>query len=215
MLAAAVTEHYDPDERDFRLRVALETADGGRALRALFARFRGSAIDREIEAKVSREVVITHDGRLLFAYAADRAALDTARRAIEEVLRADGLRASMDVSHWDERIDAWRQIDPPPPTTQEQQAADAAERDAETIDTRMLVASSGKAIRAELEQSLLRWAEELGIECTIVEHPHLLTTQVAFTVTGPRRKLDEFAKGLAAEEVASLRAEREVMLSPL
>jgi hypothetical protein len=38
---------------------------------------------------------------------------------------------------------------------------------------------------------------------------------VAFTVTGPRRKLDEFAEGLRAEELATMRAERTVMLSPL
>ena len=43
----------------------------------------------------------------------------------------------------------------------------------------------------------------------------LLTTQVAFTVTGPKRKIDEFAQGLNADELATIRAERAVMLSPL
>jgi hypothetical protein len=38
---------------------------------------------------------------------------------------------------------------------------------------------------------------------------------VAFSVTGPRRKIDEFAEGLRAEELATMRTERGVMLSPL
>jgi hypothetical protein len=62
---------------------------------------------------------------------------------------------------------------------------------------------------------MLDWADKLGLQCQIVEHPHLLTTQVAFTVTGPKRKIDEFSEGLNAEEVATMRTERAVMLSPL
>ncbi len=209
-----MTEHYDPDERDCRLQVELDVGDTARSLDGLLGRLRGPGIDRQIEERVSHDVVITHDGKLLFAYAADEATLRTARSAIEDVLRGDGVRASMRVSHWDERCDAWRQTDPPP-AAEEQGAEGADERDAETIETRMLVASSGKMVRAELEQSMLSWADELGITCEIVEHPHLLTSQVGFTVTGPKRKLDEFSQGLTAEEQATIRTERAVMLSPL
>ena len=92
---------------------------------------------------------------------------------------------------------------------------DAADHDAEAIETRTMVASAGKLIRAQLEQSMRDWADRLGVECKIVEHPHLLTTQVGFTVTGPRRRIDEFAQGLAAEERATIRTETAVMLSPL
>jgi hypothetical protein len=53
------------------------------------------------------------------------------------------------------------------------------------------------------------------VQCKVFEHPHLLKTQVGFTVTGPKRKLDEFAQGLKAEERAIVRTERAVMLSPL
>lgn len=53
------------------------------------------------------------------------------------------------------------------------------------------------------------------MQCKVFEHPHLLKTQVGFTVTGPKRKLDEFAHGLQAEERAVFRTERAVMLSPL
>jgi hypothetical protein len=70
-------------------------------------------------------------------------------------------------------------------------------------------------IRAEFEQSMREWADRLGLECTIVEHPHILRTQVAFTVTGPKGKIDEFARGLRAEEWETIRAERWVVASPL
>jgi hypothetical protein len=75
------------------------------------------------------------------------------------------------------------------------------------------VASSGKLLRVELEQSMLDWAQRLGIECSIVEHPHLLTTQVAFTVTGPRQKLQEFSRGLTEGELTSIRAENWLTVS--
>jgi hypothetical protein len=83
------------------------------------------------------------------------------------------------------------------------------------VETRTMVASAGKLIRATFDQSMLDWAERLGLQCELIEHPHLLTTQVAFTVTGPKRKIDEFAEGLKAEELATMRAERGVMLSSL
>lgn len=60
-----------------------------------------------------------------------------------------------------------------------------------------------------------RWAQELGLRLSIHEHRHLLTYQVLFEVTGPRCKIDEFAAGLNAEEHATMRTERMVMLSPL
>jgi hypothetical protein len=70
-------------------------------------------------------------------------------------------------------------------------------------------------VRAEVEQTMREWAAKLDLRCELIEHPHLLTTQVAFTVTGPKRKIDEFAQSLRAEELATMRTERAVMLSPL
>jgi hypothetical protein len=49
----------------------------------------------------------------------------------------------------------------------------------------------------------------------VEEHPHLLTTQVGFTVTGPTRKIEEFASALNAEGVATLRMDWAVLLSPI
>ncbi len=202
------------EDQNWRLKAELDTADTRSALDHLLGRVRRPDVEQEAGAAVGHDVVITHDGKLLFAYAETESALAGARIAIESVLRSDGVGASICVSHWDEQLDEWRQTDPPL-TGEAKRIDDAAVRDAEAIETRTMVASSGKYIRAEFEQSLRDWADKLGLECTLVEHPHLLTTQVAFTVTGHKRKVDEFAQGLKAEEHATMRTERAVMMSPL
>ena len=97
--------------------------------------------------------VITHDGKLLFAYAASQAGLTAARSAIENVLLHDGIEAGLRVSHWDDELDSWRQTDPPV-TPQEQLDEEAADRDADAIETRTLVATlwqghPGSRIRAD------------------------------------------------------------------
>ncbi len=206
--------HASAGEQDWRMEAELDVAEARGALHELIGRLRGPDMVKEIEATVPRDVVITHDGKLLFAYAADEATLAAARSAIEGVLQRDGIGASVRVSYWDDELEKWRQTDPPL-SAQEQQLEDAAERDADAIETRTLVVSSGKMIRVEFEQSIREWADRLGLECSIVEHPHLLTTQLAFTVTGPKRKIDEFSRGLRAEEWATIRTEGSVMLSPL
>lgn len=204
----------DWDHEDWRLQAELDIAEQRPALERLVAHLRPPTFVRELQSSVPHDVVITHDGKLLFAYAADETPLKQARAAIESTLRHDGIGSLIRVSHWDHELDAWRQIDPPLTAT-EAHARETSDRDAETVETRTLVASAGKMIRAEFEQSLREWADKLGVRCTLVENPHLLTTQVGFTVTGSRRKLDEFAQGLAAEERAIIRTERTVMMSPL
>ena len=203
-----------PEDQDWRLKAELDAVNTRGALDRLLGRVRGPDVIEQAGAAVPHDVVITHDGKLLFAYAADEAALTAARRAIEGVLERDGVKASIYVSHWDEQLDDWRQTDPPP-SGEALRIENATERDGEQVETRTMVVSSGKLIRAEVEQTMRDWAERLGLGCEIVEHPHLLTNQLAFTVTGPKRKVDEFAQGLKAEELATMRAEREVMLSPL
>lgn len=202
------------EEQDWRLQAELDVPDTGGALRALIGRLRGSDMVKEIEERVPHDVVITHDGKLLFAYAADESTLSAARGAIETVLADDGIAASMRVSRWDDELNQWLRIDPPL-SAAEQAVAQAAKVDGEAVETRTLVASSGRQVRSEFEQTMTVWADKLGLRCEIVEHPHILSTQVAFTVTGPRRKLDEFAQGLKAAEWQTIRTERQVMLSPL
>lgn len=201
-------------EQDWRLQVELDVGDARRALHGLIARLRGPDVVKEVQATVPHDVVITHDGELLFAYASEQATLAAARIAIEAVLQRDGIGATVRMSRWDDEFDRWQQTDPPA-TAEEKRTQEAADRDADRIETRTMVATSGKLVRAEFEQSMLDWAAKLGLECKIIEHPHLLTTQVGFTVTGPKRKIDEFSQGLSAEGWAAVRAETGVMLSPL
>jgi hypothetical protein len=202
------------EDQDWRLKAELEIEHRRGALDRLIGRVREPDVIKEVGEAVPHDVMITHDGNLLFAYAATKTALTSARSAIEAVLRRDGIKASVYVSHWDEDVDRWLQVDPPL-SGEEQRIEDAAVRDAEALETRTMVVSTGKLIRSEVEQTMRGWAEKLGLECELIEHPHLLTSQIAFTVTGPKRRIAEFADGLKAEELATIRTEREVILSPL
>jgi hypothetical protein len=201
-------------EQDWRLKAELDAVDTRSALDRVLGRVHGPDVVKEVGAAVGHDVVITHDGKLLFAYAASEAALTGARSAIENVLQRDSVNASIVVSHWDDDLDEWHQTDPPL-SGEAKRIDDDARRDANTVESRTLVASSGKEIREEFERSMVAWAEQLGLEYEVLEHPHTLTSQLAFTVTGPKRKIDEFAQGLRAEEIATMRTERSVMLSPL
>ncbi len=202
------------NDKDWRLEAELDIEQPRATLGSLLARLRASDVAAELERAVADDVVITHDGRLLFAYAADASKLASARSAIETTLHDDGIDARVRISHWDDELDDWRQTDPPLAAA-ELSARQADDRAALAQQTRTLVASVGREIRAEFEQSLRNWAQELGIECEVVEHPHLLTTQVAFEVSGPRRKVDEFVQGVRAEERATIRTDIGVMTSPL
>jgi hypothetical protein len=202
------------EDQDWRLTAELDAADRRGALDRLLGRVRGPDVVEEIEAALPHDVVITHDGKLLFAYASTKDEIEAARRVIEQVLQPDGIDAKILVSHWDDDRDAWQQVEPPP-TAEETRSEEAADLDADTVETRTLVASAGKLVRSSFEQSLLEWADKLGLMCTISEHPHLLTTQVLFTCTGPKHKIDEFARALKAEGTATLRADGILMLNPL
>lgn len=201
------------DDQGWRLRTTVEGAGDHGVLDRVLGRFRGPGLADEVTSAVADDVVVTHDGSLLFAYAATEPALTAARSAIEGVLATDGLSASLVVSRWDEGRDEWVQTDPPPAEGEAAGAASAADEDA--VETRTMVAVAGRSIRVEFEATMLAWAERLGLKCEIVEHPHLLSTQVAFTLTGPRRRINEFAQGLSAEGASTMRSEREVLISPL
>lgn len=201
-------------EKNFRLQADLDAPERGGALEALVGSLRDPRALREIESVVPHDVVITHDGALLFAYASDAATLHATRDAIEAVSARDALGVTnIRLSEWDTTLDDWRQTDPPVEDARER-AGGAREADA-AVQTRTIVASAGNLVRDEFERSLLEWARELGVQCTVIEHRHLLTGQIGFTVTGTARKLDEFEQGLKAEERATIRTETGVMLSPL
>ena len=207
----------DTDNDDWRLTAELEVSDNGRELHKLMAHLRGSDgadVVGEVEAAVPHDAVITHDGKLLFAYAADEATITAARAAIESVLAREQTVANVRISRWDHGLDRWLQTDPP--LSAEQAAVEEAkEHEEEATETRTMVASSGRLVRGEFEQTMREAADGLDLECAIIEHPHLLNTQVAFTVTGSKRKVDEFARDLEAVGWAYVRTERAVMTSPL
>jgi hypothetical protein len=203
------------DEDNWRLKVQLRDGAVERSrLDGLLGRIRHPDLARELGGDVPHDVAVTHDGSCLFAYAASEASLSAARAAIELAMRHAGATADISVSRWDTGLDEWLQTDPPLEGDR-RRAEQAAERDEETVESRTLIVSAGKLVRSQVERTMREWAERLDLRCEVIEHPHLLTTQVAFTVTGPRRKLDEFGQGLRAEELATLRTERAVMLSPL
>jgi hypothetical protein len=52
---------------------------------------------------------------------------------------------------------------------------------------------------------MLEYAKSLGLECVIVEHPHLLSTQVAFRVTGPTSDVEEFVSYVDVQANAGTR----------
>jgi hypothetical protein len=200
------------DDQDWRLQAGLGSPPG--MLEQLVMHLRDPKLVRDVRSQLDADVVLTHDGERLFAYAASRAALERARDAIAVALRERGIESQETISHWDGELDDWLQVEPPP-TAGQAQAASERRREAAAPQTRTLVVDVGREIRTEFEQSMLIYADQIGVECKVIEHPHLLRTQVAFLLAGPKHKLDEFAAALSAEERATIRTERSVMLSPL
>lgn len=187
------------DDQDWRLQLDLDEATD---LDGLVGRVRGGAdeFQRDTKHVLGDDVVLTHDGSRFFAYAPSESSIEAARHAIESVLAQEQRRATVRVSHWDEALLAWRQTDPPLTATEDEQAREAAEEhlreqaaDAVRPETRTVVAVAGKLVRKSFEQQMLNYAASLGLECEVVEHPHLLSTQIAFKTTGATRDVDEFA----------------------
>src|SRR5579862_7221780 len=97
------------DDKDWRLRVDVADAP------ALHAHLRGARhLESEVKPLVGDDVVLSLDDRTLFAYARTRAAIDQARAAIEGRLDEDGLDATVRLSHWNDAIEYWHQVDPAP-----------------------------------------------------------------------------------------------------
>jgi hypothetical protein len=66
-------------DQDWRLTAELDLpGDSAGALNAVITRFRGPGLIRQIEPLLGHDVVITHDGKLLFVYAAEHATLISA-----------------------------------------------------------------------------------------------------------------------------------------
>jgi hypothetical protein len=199
------------DDQDWRLQLDLdEPVD----LDRLVGRVRGDAdeFERDTRSTLSEDVVLTHDGSKFFAYAPSETSIDGARDAIESVLRNEQRQATIRLSHWDEDLRTWHQIDPPLTPTEEEQARLSAEEhireesaEAAKPETRTVVSVVGKLVRKSFEHQMLEYAKSLGLECVIVEHPHLLSTQVAFRVTGPTSDVEAFVAYVNVQASAGTR----------
>jgi hypothetical protein len=199
------------DDQDWRLQLDLdEPVD----LDRLVGQVRGDAdeFERDTRSTLSEDVVLTHDGSRFFAYAPSEKSIDGARDAIESVLRDEQRQATIRLSHWDEDLRTWHQIDPPLTDDEEEHARHQAEEhirdmDAEEAEpeTRTVVCVIGKLVRKSFEHQMLEYANSLGLECTIVEHPHLLSTQVAFRATGPTSEVEQFVGYVNVEAKAGTR----------
>jgi hypothetical protein len=174
------------DDQDWRLRVEID--DPG----ALHAKLRDARhFERELDPLVADDVVLSHDGSTLFAYASTSASIDEARRAIEHQLAADGLRATVRADQWDEASSSWLAPGEPVPA----RPTDPAE---EPVVTRTYAETSGKLVRNWFETVVAAEARERGVALSIVEHPHLMTTQIAFTLTGPTSAVDAVIRTIRA-----------------
>src|SRR5947209_5299389 len=103
----------DPDERDWRLTGELGAAEGGH-LHGLVARRREAHAAGDAAAAAGPDVVVTHDGSRLFAYAPTRAAIEDARSKLEQALAGDGLSVTLSLSVWSEDLEEWIDPDAPP-----------------------------------------------------------------------------------------------------
>ena len=195
-------------EQDWRLRVDLADPAG------LHDRLRDAQhFEHELEPLISPEVVLSYDDDTLFVYASTEDAVREARRAIEHQLASEGITATVVVSHWDDALGEdgdWRQVDPP--ETGEQLEHDKAERAEEEardqrVETRTVAITSGRWVRTWFETTVADEAREAGVELSIVEHPHLLTTQLAFTLTGPTAKIDTVVADLKGRAMQVTRLE--------
>lgn len=134
-----LTRRKASDDQDWRLRLDRdEPAD----LDKLLARVRDDPddeLEHDARAALGDEVVLTHDGHTFFVYAVSEQALQNARTAIESVLRNEQRKGTIVVSHWEESLHTWRQVDPPLTAAQEEQLREAVEADAERA-----VARNGK-----------------------------------------------------------------------
>jgi len=198
-------------DQDWRLRADLADPAG------LHARLRDAHhFEEELGPLISQDVVLSYDDSTLFAYANTREAIDETRRAVEHQLGSDGLTATLLIDHWDDGlgdVGDWDQVEPP--RDARARSREAGERDEHraheaseaVVETRTVAITSGRMVRTWFEKTVADEAREVGVELSIVEHPHLLTTQIAFTLTGPTGAVDTVVEDLEARAGAVTRLE--------
>jgi hypothetical protein len=199
------------EEQDWRLRVDLADAAG------FHSRLRDAHhFERELEPLVDHDVVLSYDDDTLFAYANTEAALAEVRRAVEHQLTSEGASGKITVSHGDDDlgdVGDWHRVDPPESSSElaveeEELRENAVEEErAERVVTRTFVVTAGRLVHEYFEKTAVDDAREAGVELSFTEHPHLLTTQIAFTLTGPSAQVDLVIANMKARAGAMTRFE--------
>src|SRR5579862_6651924 len=141
-------------------------------------------------------------------------------RELEHQLSGEDRHAVIRISHWDEDGSDWHQVDPPPAageTARERRNDEQTEAELERearIETRTVAITAGRMARNWFETTVADEARELGVELSIAEHPHLLSTQIVFTLTGPRGKIEQVIADMNERAGATTRLET-AYLTPL
>ena len=185
------------NDQDWRLRVDIDDPS------ALHASLRGARhFERELDPLIADDVVLSHDDDTLFAYAKTSASIEEVRRAVERQLAQDRLTAETHVTHWDEESETWLAPGEAPPRRSigPSESAGTSESPAgDPIVTRTYAETSGKLMRNYFENVVAGEAESRGVKLSIVEHPHLLTTQLAFNLTGPSSAVNAVIAAIASD----------------
>lgn len=194
------------NDQEWRLRVDLdESAD----LEALLSLLRDPDVGGDDAAPPDDDAVLTHDGSSLSAYAMTEQTLEDTRKRIDAILRREGQAAEMQLSRWDPSAFRWRSTDPASFAREQEREHEQANVEQEQrlgrVVTRTVVCSIGRLIRNSFERQIVAFAQEDGLHCQTVEHPHLFSTQVAFEVTGPPERVELFVRYLKEEARSTMR----------
>ena len=152
----------------------------------------------ELGATTSPAVRVKQAKRKLFVRSSDVRAIEAARQALASLLSRHRVEAPLVVGHWDDELGCWRQTFPPP-APPIRRAAEVVERNLAAVETRTLSVSTGRLVRERIERAMREAATQLGVRCEVGVRKHLFTTQLAFTVTGPAKRIRGFEDELAAE----------------
>lgn len=186
------------DDGDWRLTIHLDRRSlvGG-------PRVDEEAVIEQARAQLGPEVVLTAHGRTVIAYTGDRRSLELARTTIESALLAHGHHLPAVIEHWQEDEQAWLA---PQSVPGQRPPALLAEQ-----EHRTLVCEAGNLERDLFEQDIANFAAQRRLSCRVVEHRHLLRSQVAFDVSGPPAQLDAMAAYLKQEARRTIRVDPGVL----
>ncbi|HST54989.1 MAG TPA: hypothetical protein VLJ42_03715 [Solirubrobacteraceae bacterium] len=220
----------DSNDENWRLRADIHGLDGREH------RDRHEHLDRLIKrlredssglaGGLRDQVLMTHDGNTLFGYAFTLTELRSILSAIEAQLASDGRAATITLAHWDAAESKWQQLDASGLPIQggeaecegegereragvdgESQSGSDGDVSASTAAERTFVVVVGRLERNAFEWDIVNYITAHDLSYRMVEHRHLLSTQVAFHVSGPAEKLDELDRYIKREARRTFRVD--------